>query len=96
MKDVFLLYGLEEDHAEICSEVLIEADKWDIDSYRLRRLKPIYCDRVNQNILYPSKPIMGLKESLTTALVDGNLDIELCIGPHYMQKVIDKAKSLSF
>lgn len=92
MKDVFLSYGVEDERAETCSNVLIEADKRGIDSHGLGRLKPIYCDRIDQGILYPSRPITIVKETATTALVDGDLGMGLYIGPHCMQMAIDKAK----
>eukprot|EP00579_Thalassiosira_antarctica_P002341 CAMPEP_0201872748 /NCGR_PEP_ID=MMETSP0902-20130614/5393_1 /ASSEMBLY_ACC=CAM_ASM_000551 /TAXON_ID=420261 /ORGANISM="Thalassiosira antarctica, Strain CCMP982" /LENGTH=454 /DNA_ID=CAMNT_0048399125 /DNA_START=111 /DNA_END=1475 /DNA_ORIENTATION=- len=92
MKEVFLSYGVSPERAETCSDVLIEADKRGIDSHGLGRLKPIYCDRMDDGILYPDKPIDIVKESDTTALVDGNLGLGLYIGPHCMQMAIDKAK----
>jgi LDH2 family malate/lactate/ureidoglycolate dehydrogenase len=92
MKDVFIAYGVTPDRAETCSEVLIEADRRGIDSHGLGRLKPIYCDRMDQGIVWPDKPITVLKETDTTALVDGNLGLGLYIGPHCMQMAIDKAK----
>lgn len=92
MKEVFLSYGVTPERAETCSEVLIEADKRGIDSHGLGRLKPIYCDRMDNGILWPEKPIDIVSESETTALVDGNLGLGLYIGPHCMQMAIDKAK----
>ena len=92
MKEVFLSYGVTPDRAEICSEVLIEADKRGIDSHGLGRLKPIYCDRMDKGILLPDAPIEIVTECEATALVDGNLGIGLYIGPHCMQMAIDKAK----
>lgn len=92
MKDVFLSYDCTEDQAETSSEVLIEADKRGIDSHGLGRLKPIYCDRIDKGILFPNKPISVLKETDTTALVDGNLGLGLYIGPHCMNMAIQKAK----
>jgi hypothetical protein len=92
MKDVLIAYGVTPDRAETCSEVLIEADRRGIDSHCLGRLKPIYCDRMDQGILWPDKPITVLKETDTTALVDGNLGLGLYIGPHCMQMAIDKSK----
>jgi LDH2 family malate/lactate/ureidoglycolate dehydrogenase len=92
MKDVFIAYGVTPDRAETCSEILIEADRRGIDSHGLGRLKPIYCDRMDQGIVWPDKPITVLKETDTTALVDGNLGLGLYIGPHCMQMAIDKAK----
>ena len=47
---------------------------------------------MDDGILYPDKPIDIVKESDTTALVDGNLGLGLYIGPHCMQMAIDKAK----
>ena len=92
MKDVFLTYGCTEDQAEISSEVLIESDKRGIDSHGLGRLKPIYCDRIDKGILWANKPISIIKETETTALVDGNLGLGLYIGPYCMELAIQKAK----
>ena len=92
MKDVFLSYNVPEDRAEICSDVLIESDLRGIDSHGLGRLKPIYCDRIDEGILFSNKPIDIVKETETTALIDGNLGLGLYIGPYCMQMAIDKAK----
>jgi hypothetical protein len=92
MRDVFLAYGCTEDQAEISSDVLIEADKRGIDSHGLGRLKPIYCDRIDKGILWANKPITIIKETETTALVDGNLGLGLYIGPYCMKLAIEKAK----
>lgn len=93
MKDVFLAYGCTQEQADISSEVLIEADKRGIDSHGLGRLKPIYCDRIDKGILWANKPINVIKETETTALVDGNMGLGLCIGPHCMEMAIAKAKA---
>lgn len=92
MKDVFLSYGVRGDRADICADVLIEADRRGIDSHGLGRLKPIYCDRMEQGILHPSPPIDIVKETDTTAFIDGNLGLGLYIGPYCMKMAIDKAK----
>ncbi|GMH49611.1 hypothetical protein TrRE_jg5001, partial [Triparma retinervis] len=92
MKDVFLSYGVPEKEATICADVLIESDKRGIDSHGIGRLKPIYCDRIDKGILHPYKPIDILKETDTTAMVDGNLGLGLYIGPHCMNIAIEKAK----
>lgn len=92
IKDVFLSYGCTEEQAEISSDVLIEADKRGIDSHGLGRLKPIYCDRIDKGILWANKPITVVKETETTALLDGNLGLGLYIGPHCMKLAIEKAK----
>ena len=71
---------------------LIEADKRGIDSHGLGRLKPIYCDRMDKGILWANKSIDIVKETETTALVDGNLGLGLYIGTHCMELAISKAK----
>jgi LDH2 family malate/lactate/ureidoglycolate dehydrogenase len=92
MVDVFESYGVSKERAKTCADVLVESDRRGIDSHGLGRLKPIYIDRMNAGILYPDMPITIVKETDTTALVDGNLGIGLYIGPYCMQLAIDKAK----
>jgi L-2-hydroxycarboxylate dehydrogenase (NAD+) len=94
MKDVFLSYGVPEKEADICADVLIESDKRGIDSHGIGRLKPIYCDRIDKGILHPYKPIDVLKETDTTAMVDGNLGLGLYVGPYCMNMAIEKAKKV--
>jgi len=93
MEDVFLSYGCTEEQARASSDVLIEADKRGIDSHGLGRLKPIYCDRMDAGILWANKSMTVLKETETTALVDGNLGLGLDVGPRCMALAIEKAKA---
>jgi|Transcript_34447 LDH2 family malate/lactate/ureidoglycolate dehydrogenase len=92
MKDTLISYGVPEKEAIISADVLIEADKRGIDSHGIGRLKPIYCDRIDDGILHPYKPIEIVKETETTALVDGALGLGLYIGPYCMNLAIQKAK----
>eukprot|EP01063_Lacrimia_lanifica_P005090 TRINITY_DN12906_c0_g1_i1.p1 TRINITY_DN12906_c0_g1~~TRINITY_DN12906_c0_g1_i1.p1 ORF type:complete len:477 (+),score=190.39 TRINITY_DN12906_c0_g1_i1:102-1433(+) len=92
MKDVLLEYGVPEAEAEVASDVLIESDKRGIDSHGIGRLKPIYCDRIDKGILKPYTPVKIVKETETTAFVDGDLGLGLYVGPKCMQMAIDKAK----
>mmetsp|Transcript_3202 Transcript_3202/g.6444 ORF Transcript_3202/g.6444 Transcript_3202/m.6444 type:complete len:316 (+) Transcript_3202:263-1210(+) len=92
MQDVFESYGVPPDRAAVCADVLLVADERGIHSHALGRLKPIYCDRMDAGILYPSQDIRVIKETETTALLDGNLGLGLYIGPFAMQMAIQKAK----
>jgi LDH2 family malate/lactate/ureidoglycolate dehydrogenase len=92
MRDVLEAYGTPAEEAAVCADVLIESDKRGIDSHGIGRLKPIYCDRMDQGILKPFVPLEIISESDTTALVDGGLGLGLYIGPKCMQMAIDKAK----
>lgn len=47
---------------------------------------------MEQGILFPNHPIDIIKETPTTALVDGNLGLGLYIGPYCMNLAIQKAK----
>jgi len=92
MVATFRAYGLPEAEAQTCADVLIEADKRGIDSHGIGRLKPIYCDRVDQGILKPIAPITIVQETQASALVDGNLGLGLYVGPYCMDLAIKKAK----
>jgi hypothetical protein len=92
MVDAFEAVGVPPKEARISANVLIEADKRGIDSHGIGRLKPIYFDRIKNGILHPYKPIEIVKETATTALVDGNMGLGLYIGPYCMELAIKKAK----
>jgi L-2-hydroxycarboxylate dehydrogenase (NAD+) len=92
MIDVFESYGVPPERAEVCANVLVAADERGIHSHGLGRLKPIYCDRMDAGILFPDQPIDVIRETDTTALLDGNLGLGLYVGPFAMQMAIDKAK----
>ena len=92
MKDTLLAYGVPDAEASVAAKVLIEADKRGIDSHGIGRLKPIYCDRIEAGILQPKTELKVLRESSTTALVDGGLGIGLYVGPKCMELAIAKAK----
>jgi LDH2 family malate/lactate/ureidoglycolate dehydrogenase len=49
-------------------------------------------DRIRQGILLPYAPITTIRETDTTALLDGNMGLGLYIGPHCMELAIAKAK----
>ena len=70
--DVFKGVGMTEADALICADVLIEADKRGIDSHGVGRLKSIYYDRIKEGILNPITKIDIVKETFTTAVIDGN------------------------
>jgi len=92
MIECFLASGCPEKEAKVSARVLIEADKRGIDSHGIGRLKSIYLDRIKNGILKPYAPIEIVKETATTALVDGNMGMGLYVGPYCMDLAISKAK----
>ena len=48
MIDAFSGYGVPRADAEICADVLLEADRRGIESHGCNRFKPIYIDRIKK------------------------------------------------
>jgi L-2-hydroxycarboxylate dehydrogenase (NAD+) len=92
MIDVMAKAGIPRDDAAIIADVLIKADKLGFDSHGVNRLKPIYLDRINDGILDPVTRMEIVKESPTTAVVDGHNGMGHVISYRSMQMAIDKAK----
>jgi L-2-hydroxycarboxylate dehydrogenase (NAD+) len=92
MKDAFVAIGIPEEDAELCAEVLITSDKRGIDSHGVGRFKRIYIDRIKDGILNTKTDFEVVKESSTTAVVDGHNGMGMVVGTRSMQMAIDKAK----
>jgi L-2-hydroxycarboxylate dehydrogenase (NAD+) len=92
MVDVFKSVGVPESDAEVCADVLITADKRGIDSHGIGRLKPIYYDRIKAGIQYPVAEFEVVRETPTTAVIDGHDGMGHVIAKKAMKMSIDKAK----
>jgi len=90
--DAFVGYGIPRDEAEMCTDVLLESDKRGIESHGCNRFKPIYLDRIKAGIQSPTTNFEIVKETETTAVVDGHNGMGQVIGTKAMQMAIDKAK----
>lgn len=90
--DVFVKYGIPEEDAKICADVLLESDKRGIESHGVNRFKPIYLDRIKSGIQKPVTNFEIIKETATTAVVDGHLGMGQVIGYKAMKMAIEKAK----
>jgi len=94
MVDALAAAGVPVEDAKICADVLITADKLGIDSHGFNRLKPIYIDRIKDGILNPITKFEVVRESPTTAVVDGHNGMGHVIAKKAMQIAIDKAHKL--
>ncbi|BFU23836.1 malate dehydrogenase, putative [Entamoeba histolytica HM-1:IMSS-B] len=92
MKDVLMAKGVEEADAARCAKVLIQADKQGMDTHGIQRLKTIYCDRIDCGQLNTKTVFDVVKETETTAVVDGHNGMGHSIAMQAMQLAIDKAK----
>jgi LDH2 family malate/lactate/ureidoglycolate dehydrogenase len=90
--DAFKGMGIKEDDAKICTDVLLESDRRGIESHGVNRFKPIYIDRIKQGIQNPTTKFEILRETPTTAVVDGHDGMGQVIGYKSMNLAIDKAK----
>jgi len=91
MKDALVCFGVPEPDAEVVAEVLITSDKRGIDSHGIGRLKPIYLDRIDWGILNPTTTVEIVKETETTAVLDGNNGMGHVVSKQAMQMALDKA-----
>ena len=88
---VFVGLGVPEEDAEICSEVLLASDLRGIESHGVGRLKRYY-DRIRQGILSPVTRFEIVKDTPTTAVVDGHHGMGHVIGYRSMRLAMDKAR----
>ncbi|NLF52379.1 MAG: Ldh family oxidoreductase [Leptolinea sp.] len=91
MRDVFTGCGVPADEAAICAEVLITSDRRGIESHGIGRLK-MYFDRIKKGIQLPVTNFEIVRESPTTAVVDGHHGMGQVIGVRAMELAIAKAK----
>ncbi|OGV69023.1 MAG: lactate dehydrogenase [Lentisphaerae bacterium RIFOXYA12_FULL_48_11] len=92
MRDVFVGVGVPPEDASVCAEVLITSDKRGIESHGINRCKPIYYDRIKAGILNPVTKFEVVRETMTTAVVDGHNGMGHAIAKKCMEMTIRKAK----
>ena len=92
VEDSFMGVGIPKEDARICADVLLESDKRGIESHGVNRFKPIYIDRINIGIQKPVTDFEIIRETPTTAVVDGHDGMGQVVGYKSMKMAIDKAK----
>ena len=93
MIDVFKAYGVPEEDAAICADVLIESDRRGIESHGCNRFKPIYLDRIKNGTLLPVTKIDIVKETPTTVVMDANNGMGMVASYRMMEMLIEKART---
>ena len=92
MIDVFKAYGVPEEDAVICADVLLESDRRGIESHGCNRFKPIYLDRIKNGTLLPVTKMDIVKETPTTVVMDANNGMGMVASHKMMELLIEKAK----
>lgn len=89
--DVYLKMGVPEKDAQTCSEVIIASDIKGIESHGIGRLK-YYYDRIKRGQHQTITQIEIIRESPTTAVIDGHNGMGMVIAKYAMQMAINKAR----
>lgn len=90
--DAMVKAGIPREDAKIIRDVLIQADKFGIDSHGVNRLKSIYLDRIKAGILNPVTKYTIVKEGPATAVIDGHDGMGHVISFNAMNLAIEKAR----
>jgi L-2-hydroxycarboxylate dehydrogenase (NAD+) len=91
MVDVFKAQGVTDEDAKICADVLIASDLRGIESHGVGRLG-YYYERIQAGIQFPKNQMEIVKETDTTALVDGHHGMGHPTAYRAMTLAIEKAK----
>ena len=91
MIDVFKAYGVPEEDAAICADVLLESDRRGIESHGCNRFKPIYLDRIKNGTLLPVTDIEIVKDTPTTVVMNANNGMGMVASYKMMNMLIEKA-----
>jgi L-2-hydroxycarboxylate dehydrogenase (NAD+) len=91
IKQVFVALGTPPEDAHICAEVLIASDMRGIESHGVGRLKAYY-DRIQAGVQLVKTEMEIVKETETTAVVDGHHGMGAVIAFRSMRLAMDKAR----
>jgi LDH2 family malate/lactate/ureidoglycolate dehydrogenase len=92
MYEIFVKLGVAEIDARSAAAILVESDKRGIPSHGIARMKDFYYDRICNETIVVDAPFEIIKESPTTAVIDGHHGLGHPIAKRAMQMAIDKAK----
>ena len=90
--DAFMGVGVPSDEVEMVVDVLLESDRRGIESHGCNRFKPIYIDRIRAGIQQAVTNFEIVRETPTTAVIDGHNGMGQVIGCKSMKMAIEKAK----
>ena len=89
--EAFVRLGTPQEDARICAEVLIASDLRGIESHGVGRLK-VYCDRIRAGIQSVQTEMEIVKETDTTAVVDGHHGMGPVVAFRSMRLAITRAR----
>ena len=91
MIGALLKMGVPKEDAVIIANVLITADLWGVRSHGVAHLK-MYHERMKAGLQLPVTKWKVVKDTPTTAVIDGGNGMGMVVGTHAMQLAIQKAR----
>jgi LDH2 family malate/lactate/ureidoglycolate dehydrogenase len=89
---VFVRHGVPADDAALAARVLIAADLRGVDSHGVARLRT-YHDMLTLGRINPRARLRVVRETPSTATVDGDNGLGLVVGPRANEIALDKAEA---
>ena len=90
MVDALMGMGVPVDDAKIIADVLITSDLWGVRSHGVAHLK-MYHERMKKGLQLPTTRWRVVKDTPTTAVMDGGNGMGMVVGYHAMNLAIQKA-----
>jgi LDH2 family malate/lactate/ureidoglycolate dehydrogenase len=91
MKEALVAMGIPTEDANIIADVVITSDLWGITSHGIAHLK-MYHERIKSGLQLPVTRWDVVKETPTTAVVDGGNGMGMVVGFNAMKIAIEKAR----
>jgi L-2-hydroxycarboxylate dehydrogenase (NAD+) len=89
--DALVAMRIPLDDAKIIADVLITSDLWGVRSHGVAHLK-MYHERIKVGLQLPVTNLTVVKDTPTTAVMDGGNGMGMVVGYHAMKLAIQKAK----
>jgi len=91
IKETLLAIGIPSEDSDIITEVIITSDLWGVRSHGIAHLR-MYFERIKKGLQLPITDWKVVKDTPTTAVVDGGMGMGMVVGYHAMNLAIKKAK----
>lgn len=91
MVDALVAMTIPLDEAKIIADVLITSDLWGVRSHGVAHLK-MYYERMKKGLQLPTTNITVVKDTPTTAVLDGGNGMGMVVGYKAMRMAIQKAR----
>ncbi|MBN1451497.1 MAG: Ldh family oxidoreductase [Anaerolineales bacterium] len=91
MLEALVAMGTSLEDARIIADVIITSDLWGIRSHGIAHLK-MYHERIKKGLQLPTTLITLVKDTPTTAVLDGGNGMGMVVGHHAMKMAIEKAR----